>query len=50
MYLDKFKWSKATDLILKKEKKKEKENDKIIFQMSFTEGYRQKWDRPEQVG
>ena len=34
--------------ILKK-KEKEKENDKIIFQTSFTEGYLQKWDRPKQA-
>jgi len=43
MYLDEFKWSKTTNLISKyiyiyiyiiK-----KEDDKIIFQTSFTEGY-----------
>jgi len=42
MYLDKFKWSKTTDLILKYKKKKERNYDKIKFQTSFTEvGYLQ---------
>ena len=41
MYLDKFKWSKTTDLISKYIYIYIyiKEDDKIIFQTSFTEGY-----------